>query len=134
MWATLLSYPSGNHFTGAPDHAITTTWLSQFRDLFGGYCSDEAAAKAALRDKSAPYAAHTNPWRLGVGGCEHTDATATTHTITGLDADTAYQVRVVAFNARGEIVSFGDVAVSTTAATTTDAMPDLPASSDHAQL
>ena len=23
------------------------------------------------------YAAHTNPWRLGVGGCEHQDATAT---------------------------------------------------------
>ena len=61
-------------------------------------------------------------------------ATATTHTITGLDAATAYQVRVVAFNARGEIVSFGDIAVSTTAATTTDATQQLPASSDHAQL
>ena len=184
VWATLLSFPSGDHFTDAADHKhgiITVAWLGQFRDLFGGYCSDEAAAKAALRDKSAPYAAHTNPWRLGVGGCEHQEATATggggqitvswtapaddgtfditgyrvqwrsgfqrysadrqtelaatatTHTIASLEAATAYQVRVVAFNARGEIVSFGDIAVSTTA-TTTDATPDLPASSDQAQL
>ena len=155
VWAALKSYPD---WFGA-----TSFWLTHFRDIFGGYCSVDSAVASAFRDDSVPeHAALTNPWRLGVGGCDHQDSTAsggdrqitvqwsapsddgtfditgyrvqwkagaegwdtsrqstdlgvtaTSHTVSDLAVGTPYTVRVLAFNARGEIVSFGDLAAAT---------------------
>ena len=163
VWEALLSYPTewrSNILTSRINDGTpwSYVWLPQFRNLFGGYCSTDTDLTSADGRETVD-----NPWRLGVGGCDHTDptaaggdglitvswtapgddgtfditgyrvqwktgdeqfsadrqaelaATATTHTIEGLQAATGYTVRVVAFNAGGEIVSLGDIAVSTTA-------------------
>ena len=140
---------------GESPRLLLTTHL---KDLFGGYCSAPVAVASALGESEV-----TNPWRLGVNGCEHQSPaavggdgqitvswsapgddgpfditgyrvqwksgaeeydpsrqsgdlapTAMSHVIGSLEADTEYTVRVVAFNAKGEIVSFGDVTASTT--------------------
>ena len=55
-----------------PAHWCGSPGRRPLKELFGGYCSKETASRSALPGEATT----ANPWRLGVGGCEHTDATA----------------------------------------------------------